>query len=136
MELKMNTRKSDDRILLSPKHGLNPSMCCCQFCGKEYGVALLGRLKNDEEAPRRVAHGVCDDCTKVLDQKGLLVIEVRDGESGNNPYRTGRMVGVTYECRQKLGIADEHPACYMPESIFSEMFAEYIAANESPTEAA
>ena len=126
---------SDDRILLSPKHGLNPSMCCCQFCGKEYGVALLGRLKNDEEAPRRVAHGVCEDCQKVLDQKGLIVIEVRDGTTSN---RTGRMVGVTYECRQKLGIADEHPACYMPEGIFSQMFADAIAsqANESPTEAA
>lgn len=126
----------DDSIRLSPKHGLNPSLLHCRFCGKEYGIALCGRLPDDAEAPRHTSHGVCDDCTKVLDVGGLLVIEVRDGESGPNPYRTGRMVGVSKAARQKLGVSDEHPACYMPESIFSDMFADHInnQANQTTKE--
>ena len=43
--------KKEGSILLSPKHGANPSVARCICCGKDYGVALLGKLKNDEEAP-------------------------------------------------------------------------------------
>lgn len=118
---------NDDSILLSPKHGLNPSLCCCQFCGKEYGIAFLGYMKDDAEAPRHITNGVCGDCQKILDDGGLLCIEVRDGETGNNPYRTGRMVGLSKAAREKLGVDAEHPACYMPESVFSDLFGEHIA---------
>lgn len=41
-------------IHLSKKHGVNPSIEICAVCGKGIGVALLGRLKNDAEAPREV----------------------------------------------------------------------------------
>ncbi len=41
-------------VRLSKKHGVNPSLLVCPLCGEEFGVALLGALKNDEEAPRRM----------------------------------------------------------------------------------
>ena len=92
-----------ESITLSPKHGVNPSVTHCECCGKEIGLALFGRLKGDAEAPRDVAMGLCDDCKKVIDAQGLMIIEVRDGESGKNPYRTGRLVGIPKrECSRTL----------------------------------
>ena len=86
---------SEKSITLSPKHGVNPSITQCEVCGKEIGIALLGKLKNDVEAPRDIYMGLCDECQKVIDQDGLMIIEVRDGETGNNPYRTGRIISVS-----------------------------------------
>lgn len=40
-------------IIFSEKHGVNPSITVCPICGKEIGIALLGKLKRDEEAPRK-----------------------------------------------------------------------------------
>lgn len=40
-------------IILSEKHEVNPSITVCPICGKEIGIALLGKLKGDEEAPRK-----------------------------------------------------------------------------------
>lgn len=36
------------------KHGVNSSITVCPICGKEIGIALLGKLKGDEEAPRKI----------------------------------------------------------------------------------
>jgi hypothetical protein len=41
-------------IMVSEKHGVNPSLMRCPCCGKDTGVALLGRLPNDAEAPRQI----------------------------------------------------------------------------------
>lgn len=41
-------------ILLSPKHGVNPSVGICAFCGHDKEVLLMGKLKNDAEAPSSV----------------------------------------------------------------------------------
>ena len=49
-------------VTLSKKHGLNPSITVCPICGKEIGIALLGKLKGDEEAPRKIIGDLCDDC--------------------------------------------------------------------------
>ena len=40
-------------IILSEKHGVNSSITVCPICDKEIGIALLGKLKGDEEAPRK-----------------------------------------------------------------------------------
>jgi len=83
-------------IKLSKKHGVNPSLMSCFVCGHEFGVALVGRLPGDEEAPRKMTDRsmICDTCQKVMDNGGSFIIEVRDGESGDNPYRMGRLVGL------------------------------------------
>ena len=112
-------------ITLSPKHGVNPSVTHCECCGKEIGVALFGRLKGDEEAPRDVAMGLCDDCQKVIDAKGLMIIEVRDGESGKNPYRTGRLVGISKDAKERMFKDINSPVCYMEHSMFQPMFGQY-----------
>lgn len=117
--------KRKDSILLSPKHGVNPSITHCECCGKEIGLALLGKLKNDEKAPRDIALGLCDDCQKVIDSQGLMIIEVRDGETTSNPYRTGRIVGITKDAKERMFKDINSPICYMEQQMFEPMFGEY-----------
>lgn len=112
-------------ITLSPKHGLNPSITHCECCGKEIGIAMFGKLKEDKEAPKDVYMGLCDDCQKVINRQGLMIIEVRDGESGNNPYRTGRIIGITKDAKEKMFKDINSPICYMEQSMFGPMFGEY-----------
>lgn len=118
--------RSKDGIALSPKHGVNPSITHCECCGKEIGIALFGKMKDDAEAPRDVAIGLCDDCKKVIDANGLMIIEVRDGESGNNPYRTGRIVGISKDAKERIFRDIASSICYMEQSMFSQMFNNYV----------
>jgi len=74
-------------IRLSKKHGLNPALAVCFWCGKEMGVAICGRMKGDAEAPRRMVCSLepCPECRKAF-EKGVHIVEVTaDGEMfGNN----------------------------------------------------
>ena len=120
--------KGKNSITLSKKYGVNPSVTCCECCGKEIGVALFGTSWKDPktgktaEAPKKVAMGFCDECQKVIDQNGLMIIEVRDGETGKNPYRTGRIVGITKEAKERMFKDITSPICYMEKTMFSKMF--------------
>lgn len=112
--------KKEDSIIVSPKHGVNPSMCHCIVCGKVYGLALLGKLKDDVEAPKDIYEGLCEDCKEVIDKGGVMIIEVKDGETGDNPYRTGRIVGVSKDFKKRNHI--ESSIMYMEESAFDKIF--------------
>ena len=114
---------SKESITLSPKHGVNPSILHCECCGKEYGIGLAGRLKGDAEAPKDVIYGFCDDCQKVIDQGGVMIIEVADGEgekNPKNPYRTGRIVGCSKQYKERNKITT--PMIYMEQSMFQAIF--------------
>lgn len=61
-------------IILSKKHGLNPSMVICPICGKEESVAILGYIKGDKEAPRYIQGNICDECkARVADNKCFVI---------------------------------------------------------------
>lgn len=92
--------KTKDSIRLSPKHGVNPSMPICFFCGEETGeIALLGKInKADDEAPRHILldYEPCPKCQEVFKQ-GLLLVEavptpIREGQApiSRDLYPTGR----------------------------------------------
>ena len=110
-------------ITLSPKHGVNPSVTHCECCGKSIGIAMLGQLKGDAEAPRDIAMGFCEDCQKVIDADGLMIIEVRNGESGPNPYRTGRIVGISKEAKNRIFKDLNQTVAYMEEEMFQKLFS-------------
>lgn len=115
--------RKKDSIKLSPEHGVNPSILHCFICGKETGLALLGKLKGDAEAPKDISNPneLCDDCKKAL-EKGKFILEVKDGTDQQNPERTGR-----YVCIKKEALPDiTSPICYMEHKVFSKLFSEFM----------
>jgi len=98
-------------LRLSEKHGVNPAIPLCFLCGKEKNVVLLaGRLLNDEEAPRNVVwdYEPCDEC-KAYMERGIILISVKDGETGDNPHRTGGWCVVREEALRKFITPENHP---------------------------
>lgn len=73
-------------IELSPKHGLNPSLDLCFWCGEAMGVALVGRIRrngeSDAEAPHEMCTGLkpCPECAKKW-STGVPLIEVTEDGS-------------------------------------------------------
>lgn len=65
-------------IILSEKHGVNSSITVCPICGKEIGIALLGKLKGDEEAPRKIIGDLCDDCISKLGNDKIYILTIDD----------------------------------------------------------
>ena len=65
-----------DEILLSEKHGVNPSIDICFYCGESKGIILFGKLKGDAEAPRECCTSVepCDKCKEKYNDY-LLIVE-------------------------------------------------------------
>jgi hypothetical protein len=122
----------DNSITLSEKHGLNPSIIKCFVCGEDVGIALMGRLKDDAEAPRECMTGeLCDKCKELIDkQKGAFILEVTDDtkEDEKNPYRTGRLVGISKEAKERWNIVS--PIVYMHKQLFSQMFDQYLNNKE------
>lgn len=74
-------------IKLSPKHGINPSLEVCFYCGADIGVALLGKLPNDAEAPRKIctSYEPCEDCKKSFKDK-VILLECNQGEKPTGRY--------------------------------------------------
>lgn len=65
-------------IKISKKHGVNPCIPICCWCGKEREeIALLGKLKGDVEAPKHAIldYEPCDECKKKF-MLGVVLIEV------------------------------------------------------------
>ena len=108
-----------DSIQLSPKHGVNPSIPICFWCGKEKNeVALLGRLNNDAPAPRHVLldYDPCDACQAMMD-KGITLYEVTPHPNPSLPdappfsekhkcWPTGHFMVVTPEAVSKIFTPD------------------------------
>lgn len=84
---------------ISKKHGINPSISVCFFCGEDKNeIALMGHLKGDTEAPRRTVlnYDPCEKCQKIWDE-GVPILEVSATPNGENQpplqknaYPTGR----------------------------------------------
>lgn len=97
--------KQDKGIPISPKHGVNPTIIKCYFCGESKGIALVGKLPNDEQAPREAVldYEPCDACQEQM-AKGITIVEVTTTPNGNGQppltqdddgnvvYPTGRWV--------------------------------------------
>ena len=116
-------------IIISKKHGVNPSVACCEVCGKEYGVIMFGKLKGDKEAPKRVMKGLCSDCKKVIDDGGIIFIEVEDGSEQKNPNRTGRIIGLSKQWKEKNKL--DMPLAYMEHTMFEQWFGKADFKEES-----
>ena len=98
-------------IKLSPKHGLNPTIPVCFFCGGlKNEIVLCGKInRKDTEAPMNMVidYEPCDKCKEQWN-KGIPLIECASEPIDNRPpiqvfkdglelYPTGRCVVVTLE---------------------------------------
>lgn len=112
----MARKKKDKGIRLSEKHGVNPSIIKCLLCGGDVGIALLGKLKDDAEAPKEIYTGdICDDCKKKLEEEKVRCFV---------DLSTGRYVkipddGISKEYLDKVG-----DLRYIPQSteVFDNVF--------------
>lgn len=116
-------------IRISEKYGANPSLDTCFICGKETSVILFGTAYKDEngktaEAPSRVCTGqVCEDCQKVMDKGGIFFIAVKDGETGDNPCRTGQITAIKEEAAARIFPHFPYRRInYIEESAFNQIF--------------
>ena len=120
-------------VRISKDFGVNPSVNTCFICGKETNVVLFGTSYKDKngktaEAPRNVCTGqLCGDCQKVIDEGNIFFIAVKDGESGNNPYRTGPIVVLKEEAVQRMFPDFPYKKVnYIEESAYKQIFGEAV----------
>lgn len=76
----------DKGIPISEKHGVNPTLGVCFWCGEHTGeIALLGKLPNDAEAPRETVlnYEPCEKCKEHF-ESGVLIIEVYEQTANDN----------------------------------------------------
>lgn len=108
-----------DEIILSEKHGLNPSMSVCFFCGEVKGIALMGHIGDkrkgeDLEAPKQCItdYEPCEQCKENMNL-GITLIEVTTTQPVDNRppltakgdtqvYPTGRWSVLTEEGAKKV----------------------------------
>ena len=93
-------------IKLSPKHGVNPCIPVCFFCGNERNeIVLFGKMgRDDPEAPMKavVDYEPCEECKKKF-AEGVLLVEVTTSPEyigmpiAKDAYPTGRYVVVKPE---------------------------------------
>lgn len=137
-------------IELSPKHGVNPTIPVCFWCGKDKGeIALLGRVRekdhngravkgSDLEAPMKMVldYEPCDCCKEVF-SRGVHLIEctpsvsdnrpplTRD-ENGNDMFPTGRTIVLKTEVAQNIFNVDKSmleagKKLCLPQEIFNQL---------------
>lgn len=143
-------------IEVSPKHGLNPTIPVCFWCGKDKNeIALLGRIRekiknryganvtkqdSDIEAPSRMVidYEPCDECMKMWDS-GVAVIEVQETPiMPNQPeiqkgiYPTGRFAVVTVEGADR--VFPQHAPWSKGQKVFvdSAVFSHFMQEDPSP----
>lgn len=105
-------------IKLSPKHGVNPTIPVCFWCGKEKNeVALLGRIggKEDIEAPKNMVLDFepCDECASKM-ALGITCMECTDKPNPScnaqlaesclpsRIYPTGRYMVIKKEAAERI----------------------------------
>lgn len=121
-------------IRVSPKHGVNPTIPKCFFCGDDKNeIILCGMLVDDKEAPRGMVFDKipCDQCAEYMRQ-GIMLISVQDGEEGKeNPYRTGKINVVRDDAIRRIvspeSLANqiiEKRCAFIPDSAWKVLFGE------------
>jgi hypothetical protein len=100
------------KISISKEFGLNPTVETCFICGESIGVALLGTAYKDKDG--KVAQAPPQVCC----------IEVRDGETGDNPYRTGRVIAIKEDAVKRV-LKQYDKVNYVEQTAFNKLFPKY-----------
>ncbi len=124
----------DKSIKVSEKHGLNPSICLCPVCRKENGIALLGKLKGDTEAPKYIIdQDLCDECKKQVYDGKMFFVEVNISVTGEIIGHTGRTIIISKEDAKQI-LTDSQIVIgyiYVKKDDFERMFSNIIKSKEN-----
>jgi hypothetical protein len=93
------------------KDGSYVAIPLCFYCGEKKNEVILNtRLK---PIPQDVVYNKepCDKCKDWM-AKGIMLIETRDGETGDNPFRTGRLWVIGEEAAKRA---------FGPESLLEQI---------------
>lgn len=125
-------------IRVSEKHGLNPSLKVCFWCGKETGeILLMGRMKGDIEAPRRTFtdYNPCPECQKLWELGGVVIETTEAREDGPPPMTkdgryapTGRSLVIKREAFEEMF---NHPSANVV-LVGKKVYNEIIENNAAP----
>lgn len=128
-------------IKISPKHGLNPTIPVCFWCGKQKNeIALMGHMKGDIEAPKNMVldYVPCEECQNHM-AMGVAVLEASDhpNTEGQPPmqkgvYPTSRFVVVTTECADR--VFNDYAPWSEGKKVFvdSDVFSHFLPDDPSP----
>lgn len=129
-------------IPISPKHGLNPTIPVCAWCGEPKNeIALMGKIKTDKkgEDPEAPMHCIldynpCDKCKEQWD-KGVAILEATtkrptpyrppiQKDKNNEIYPTMRMVVIKPEAAQNIfeGEFKEGQLLLLEDEAFDHIF--------------
>lgn len=127
-------------IKISPKHGVNPTIPICFWCGEEKGeIALMGKLKDDMEAPRNMVldYEPCDKCKERF-ALGVTLIgttthcpdnrpPIQDNEDGTL-YPTGAWIVITKDAAQRYfaGVATPEEIDNTERILVEQEFIDYL----------
>lgn len=94
-------------IILSKEHGVNPSITVCPVCGKETGLALFGKLKDDAKAPKYVTGEPCADCQKKFDEGYIAIIAMESKTQRSNKYAFIPKDAIAIDVKGNIALMDE-----------------------------
>jgi len=90
----------------------------CPLCGTDSGVAIHNQVKKVFNYSDRIS-AYCNQCEELLNRGAVLFIEIRDGESKDNPYRTGNIIWLSKEFKERNNIDSQ--VNYIEASIAIQM---------------
>lgn len=89
-------------IKISEKHGVNPSIVVCPTCGESDGIALVGALPDDAEAPRQMTNPYpCEKCMAKFKAEEAVVLVGMTENSPKGQY-TGGLVVIKREAAKNV----------------------------------
>jgi hypothetical protein len=128
-------------IRISEKHGVNPTIPVCFWCGKEKNeIALLGKLKGDIEAPMYCVldYEPCEECQKKWNLGVALIGTSKKPLNDTLPpikdtpeetlYPTGQWLVVTKEAAKRYfgKVVTEEEIENMDSVLVDQEFVDYL----------
>lgn len=128
-------------IRISEKHGVNPTIPICFWCGKQKNeIALLGKLKGDVEAPHNCVldYEPCEECKKKW-ALGVALLGTRKkplndtlppikNSSSEILYPTGQWIVITKEAAKRYfgEVATEEEIEKTDRVLVEQEFIDYL----------
>lgn len=123
-------------VKLSPKHGVNPTIPICFWCGEERNeIALLGRInKEDTEAPHTafLDYEPCDKCKENMAQ-GVTLMEAShspnfEGQPAfqRNIYPTGRWLVLKREGANRLFSVEMKDKAFLDNEAYEKVLDIFV----------